>query len=495
AATGLTGQPVDTLAGTFGIDKSEPLVGDTITATLAPTTPSALNPTTQVVVYEWYSGDTADAITTRITDAGGNTYQVAVTGKFFKVDVRVIGYHGTKAAATTSASEAPLITEKDSAPFAVTAGDTALKITGTTTTASFKDGAGIKVYVKDTGKEALITDAASAPTGYAAPSGTPVLIAEHDATSGKPVLWVKGLDAAATPAPSGKLLSGTSDITVKIAVGAQDGDVGAVAAASGKPVVIVAQEYTVGNGEDNNTIKFTAGTPNKVKYDHGGTDVGDTNLDDTFDAALIAVLTVLEATDTIQFGAGGGAITDIGVLAASPTAAKVTAALGFAPAVTLGNDLSLTADFAVPAGKTLTVAAGKTITVAAEKVLDVTNGSIVLKANAATAIVLSPKNAAAADGGGAKLTFTGGSAHAVAKSGATSAQLTATADAAANLKFAGAGGTHITNLDNSTPAVINGSLVAGTSTGGNATDGTITLKGYASADVTISATTTFETTT
>jgi hypothetical protein len=94
---------------------------------------------------------------------------------------------------------------------------------------------------------------------------------------------------------------------------------------------------------------------------------------------------------------------------------------------------------------------------------------------------------------GAKIKFTSGTAHAVAQSGATSAQLTATADAATNLKFgSGTTGTHITTT-NTTPAVINGNLEAATTTSGNATDGTITLTGYSSSDATISAATTFET--
>ncbi|MDR2493657.1 MAG: hypothetical protein LBD24_00355, partial [Spirochaetaceae bacterium] len=381
AATGLTGQPVDTLAGTFGIDKSEPLVGDTITATLAPTTPAAIDATT-LVKYQWYTGTSATAIDTKITSATAAAYTVVTgdQGKYLKVEVRVIGFHGIKAAATNAVTEGsgPQITEKDSAAFAVTAGDTALKITGTTTTASFKDGSGIKVYIKDNGKEALITDATPAPTGYTAPSGTAVLIAEHDATSGKPVLWVKGLTAAATPVASGKLISGTADITVKIAVGAQDGDVGAVAApVSGVATVIPAGTYAI-NGTAGSAGQITLVSGYQITYfssASGASQVQNAPVPaaNDFNKQIIDVLTTatsgLVADDKITVDAKG-IITGAEIVAASPTTAKINAVLALLD-TTLGVDGAPDDDVTVPAGVTLTIAASKKLTIPASKTLTV----------------------------------------------------------------------------------------------------------------------------
>ena len=126
---------------------------------------------------------------------------------------------------------------KVSPVFQVEDGHNALKITGAAGASGFfKDG--LHVYIKADGKEALITAAGTAPSGdYHAPSTTPVFIA--DTTGGAPALWVKNLDAAATPAANGKLLSGVNQITVNIAPDALENDVGDLGAVDSGTAVVV----------------------------------------------------------------------------------------------------------------------------------------------------------------------------------------------------------------------------------------------------------------
>jgi hypothetical protein len=221
------------------------------------------------------------------------------------------------------------------------------------------------LYFKNDGTEVLVTKTppSDGTTTYTANTGFTL---KGEATKFISDAAVTVVADGSTPS-AGQLLAGNVKITLKADAQDAEAPVGGISAGFGKPTVVTVESagagYTVDDGTTNATIKYTSGTK-ELKYKETNSSAVTATLDADFDVDLIAVLGALEATDTITFGAGG-AITDIGVLAASPTAAKVTAALGFAPAVTLGNNLSLTADFAVPAGKTLTVGAGNTLAVAA----------------------------------------------------------------------------------------------------------------------------------
>jgi hypothetical protein len=305
-----------------------------------------------------------------------------------------------------------------------------------------------------------------------------------------------------------KLASGNNEVKVVLKADAQQSGASGVAAHthSGTPVVVPPETadppaYVVVATASavSAATKIHYASASKVLNYHvtNGSLVTET-LDEDFDAALIAVLTVLEATDTIQFGADG-VVTDIGVLAASPTAAKVTAALGFADAVTLGDDLSLTADFAVPAGKTLTIAAQKTLTVEATATLDVSAAGaaiVITKHASAGSVILLPKSGSAANGGGAAIKFTAGTAHAQSQGTANSTTVGTSVGAATVFTFAGTTGTDITTLPNASTgeAVIDGELQAATvATDDVSSKGKIVLNGNANNDATISAATEFET--
>jgi hypothetical protein len=276
------------------------------------------------------------------------------------------------------------------------------------------------VYIKTDGKEVLITNN-SDDTAYTQVTGA-VLIAATEST--KPVLWVKGLTAAVSgDAVAGKIFAGTLDVKVVITGGAQTGNVGDITAVvSGTAVVIDAQEYTL-DSIAAGKIVFTAAshpTPAKVNWQTtAGNATGDTNLDPIFDAALIAVLTELEATDEITVGAKG-IITGVKIVASAPTTAKINAVLGVHDNVTLGVDGAPDDDVTVPAGVTLTIAATKKLTVAAGKVLEVagtlafTDETSVLGLLGAdgelqaTATAKFHANATTTTGAGLSLTVTGG---------------------------------------------------------------------------------------
>ena len=79
-------------------------MGDKLTAVISPETAT-------VVTYAWYSGDTADSITTVIAGATGNMLDVTddLAGKFIKVVATDI-YNNSFEAATTTAVPVPLQT-------------------------------------------------------------------------------------------------------------------------------------------------------------------------------------------------------------------------------------------------------------------------------------------------------------------------------------------------------------------------------------------------
>ena len=81
------------------LDTETPKVSDTLTATISPDNAGG-------VTYAWYSGDTADSITTAIVGATGNTLDVTgdLTDKYIKV-VATDLYSSSFSAATTSVVE------------------------------------------------------------------------------------------------------------------------------------------------------------------------------------------------------------------------------------------------------------------------------------------------------------------------------------------------------------------------------------------------------
>jgi hypothetical protein len=452
-----------------------------------------------------YIGGTGDkeaqatAIATLLDAATGTLYDAAVgTGATANVITLTALANGAKTKPEVKVENytAPVFNDVTGETAAnVTAGDTALAVTAT----GGELKTGLKVFVSTDGGTVTITTATSVDGAIA--TGSTATVAQDGLK-----IIVKGLTAAAdspnntTGTPK---LKSSAKAAIVIKGDAQTTQVTSVTATTGKPVAVVAQAYTVGDGTTNDTIKFTAGTPNKVKYNHsGGTAVSDTNLDADFDAALIAVFTHtalgLTGTDTITFGAGG-VVSAIGVVA-TPTAARLTAAFGFAPAVTLGVDLTLTDNFAVPAGKTLTLAAQKSLTVAAGKVLDLsaTGAAVVItKDGSFGSVILLPKEGALADGGGAAIKFTAGTTHAQAKGTVNARTVGTSLGATTVFTFAGTTGTDITTLPTAATgeAVIDGKLEAATVVTANlSANGKIVLNGNSSNDATISAAIKFETT-
>jgi hypothetical protein len=213
----------------------------------------------------------------------------------------------------------------------------------------------------------------------------------------------------------------------------------------------------------------------------------------------------LAAGDKVELADGGsitiagsgsvvaGATTFDGAGAWTASGAAVTVT-GSANGATLsGTGATLTATGASPK-ITQAAGSGNELTIAAGVTLDTTAASIVLKSDASNAgtLVLTPKtDSNAADGGGAKLVINSSGANAgnasVAKSGQTATNLTATGTAADTLTFTGTANTVITNIPANDAAAAIKSLEAATTTAANATNGTITLEGYATNDVTVSA--------
>ena len=271
---------------------------------------------------------------------------------------------------------------KVSPVFQVEDGHNALKITGAAGASGFfKDG--LHVYIKADGKEALITAAGTAPSGdYHAPSTTPVFIA--DTTGGAPALWVKNLDAAATPAANGKLLSGVNQITVNIAPDALENDVGDLGAVdSGTAVVVSANAgaaYKISASPPiAGEIKFDAGAaPNTVEYfPTGGASSGALALDTVFDAQLIAVLggsNGLEATDEAAFN-DKGVITKVSLLALSPSADKINGILANVGDLTLGTAATIGAGDKVTVPDNKTLALGDSIAITLDDTSSIEVGS------------------------------------------------------------------------------------------------------------------------
>ena len=101
SAATTTAVPVKLVSVSLPIET--PKVGDTLTATISPANVGD-------VTYAWYSGDTADSITTAIDDATGNTLDVteSLAGKYIKV-VATDLYTNSVTASTTTAVPVPLV--------------------------------------------------------------------------------------------------------------------------------------------------------------------------------------------------------------------------------------------------------------------------------------------------------------------------------------------------------------------------------------------------
>jgi hypothetical protein len=321
AATGLTGVEVETLAGSVALDKTAPKVGETITATLTTTTPASFSATTHIVTYNWYEGTASGTITTPLT-AGvtGNTCTVAgPTGKFFKVDVRVIGYKGIKTAATTTASAAaPTSDVSTAAAINVAQGDTSFKVTSTGGTLA----GSLKVFVSGDGATVTLTADTTVSGAFQ------VTASKVTQTTGKIV--VTGLNAAVASPSNGAstfaLKSGNAAVTVTLKADAQTLQVTSIAAKTGVPAVLpneAAYEFVANEGavSGNKKIFYDA---SGLAYQLSGTRVptsGQTPLDADFDADLIAALTdlstVLTSASVGTFGVTGGAVTAIATVAAA----------------------------------------------------------------------------------------------------------------------------------------------------------------------------------
>jgi hypothetical protein len=297
----------------------------------------------------------------------------------------------------------------------VTAGDTALVVIATGGT--IKNTA--KVFIKDDGSAVTITNESTL-------SGATELGAGIEKKNDRFV--ITGLTAADSTGGTDKLVEGTGTVTVMLKVDAQQSAATGVAAHTGVPVVIDAQEYTLGSiAEDK--IAFTPATtsppaPAKVNWHvNGGSATGDTPLDPDFDADLIAVLGALAATDIVVFEASN-VVDEITFTAAPTAAAKLQTALTAVAAgstnksVTLGGSTQTTT---IGAGSTVTIPAGVTVTVGAGNILDVAgtlaftdNTSVLaligtggeLKATATTAQFHA--NATTTTGAGLSLTVTAG---------------------------------------------------------------------------------------
>jgi hypothetical protein len=200
---------------------------------------------------------------------------------------------------------------------------------------------------------------------------------------------ITGLTAADTSGGTDTLVEGTDKVKVTLKADAQQSGATAVAAHTGVPVVVPPETAdppayvvvaTAGDVDDVTKIHYTSASKS-LKYQTTGDGSATTKtLDEDFDAALIAVLSNLVNTDTVEFDANGNA--NAVVFTIAPTAAaKLQAVLdnvgGMTPGVTLGADTTIAADVAVPAGKTLTIAASKTLTVSAAKTLTLAAGATV----------------------------------------------------------------------------------------------------------------------
>jgi hypothetical protein len=383
--SGLTGGDVSDLAGTVALDKTSPTVGETVTATLTPAAGA-----TDLVKYQWYKGDTGTTIDTKITDATNATYNVlqADKDKYLKVEVRVIGYHGIKAAATNAVTEgsAQQITDVTKDTGTVTQGDTALRVTAS-------DGGfanNVKVYIKTAdGAEVVITTAGTLSNYTAVDAG------KVTQSSGKIV--VMGLAAAAASATDGSKLKSGGAVSVVIKADAQSTQITAanVTATTGKPVTLAAStvttttDYTLVTGGTSGTIgsdgafgfDAAGANPAAIKYYTNSAAVplsGTTPLDADFDAKLITVLGALATGDKFVVTNNTTTFTSISFLnTTAPTVAKLQTALDNSASVTLGVDTTIGTDFTVPTGVTLTVGAGNTLAVAAGKTVTVPDTAII----------------------------------------------------------------------------------------------------------------------
>jgi hypothetical protein len=309
----------------------------------------------------------ATAIATALTGAAGAKYTAGIVdtsgeAPFFLLTANTPGVITAAPDKDVANYEAPQ--DKTAAiAAALTAGDNAVKITGVTVANAFKDDDTVKAYIKNDGTELFITTESSTPSVYA-PAANAVFIADRGANN-VPVLWVKGLPAAATPVTAGtSLLSGGSAgaVSVKITGAAQNGDVGDLTPVSGTAVVLPAGVKTLiaFGAASANEVSLKGGNGSQIHYHNGTGDVTAT-LSATFDTQLSAVLAatgLLAADDEITVGAKG--IITGAELIAGPSAAIISTALGVVDNVTIGLNTTLAATDVVdiPAGKTLTLKTG-----------------------------------------------------------------------------------------------------------------------------------------
>jgi hypothetical protein len=195
-----------------------------------------------------------------------------------------------------------------------------------------------------------------------------VFIADRGAGN-VPVLWVKGLPAAASTVTSGtSLLSGggANSVSVRVAGTALAGDVGALTPVSGKAAVIPAGTYAIDDAASSaDQITLVADNAIAAYFPNSGSKVENTPVPaaNGFNKQIIDVLTTgtsgLAAGDKITVDAKGR-ITSAELIAA-PSAAIIGSALTVLDNVTIGLATTLAVDavVAIGAGKTLTLAASK----------------------------------------------------------------------------------------------------------------------------------------
>jgi hypothetical protein len=236
------------------------------------------------------------------------------------------------------------------------------------------------VYLKTTGTPASeITITGTALTGADLTAAGAALGNGVTVTPKTDRFVITGLTAADSTGGVTTLLTGTDKVKVTLKADAQQSGASGVAAHTGVPVVVLedsAGGYTVvaaASGVGANLAKLHYDSTSKVlKYNETTTNAETTEtLDEDFDAALIAVLSNLVPTDTVEFDANGNA--NAVVFTIAPTAAaKLQAVLdnvgGTTPGVTLGGSTQTTT---IAAGSTVTIPAGVTVTVDAANILSV----------------------------------------------------------------------------------------------------------------------------
>jgi hypothetical protein len=275
--------------------------------------------------------------------------------------------------AYTANAESFTLTQKsgDEGPVAeaerpdVTVTDAPRDVTGSLTTVAADDGKYVKllveggdfdpnaaVYFKKDGTEILITATATdAPT-------TTYTAAQGFTSGGAGKLISSAMVAVKASPTSGQLQQG--DITLTLKADAYTGSVTAITAGFGVKVVVndnSGTAYTVGNGTSSNTIKYTAGTPATVAYNHGGSNVTAQNLDPDFDGALIAVLSNLVDGDKVVFDTNTAGVIASAEFATAPTAAKITGAFGGTDELIISASTTPITTVTIPATKTLSAVA------------------------------------------------------------------------------------------------------------------------------------------